>query len=65
MLPLLSSPFYAFLYSFIPSFRSRFPSDALVLLTYLMSTHVSRYGNRFESLSEKWSVWYDGGPFGT
>src|SRR5215468_3679865 len=43
MLPLLSSPFYASFLSSIFSLRSRFLSDARVLLTYLRRTHMRRH----------------------
>jgi hypothetical protein len=43
MLPLLSSSFYAFFLSSIVSVRSRFLSDARVLLTYLRRTHMRRH----------------------
>jgi hypothetical protein len=49
MLPLLSSPFYAFFLSSILSLRSRFLSDARVLLKYLMCPHMSRYHNHCEA----------------
>ena len=49
MLLLLSSPFDAFFLSPILSLRSRFPSDALVLLKYLIGAHMSRYCHRFEA----------------
>ena len=49
MLPLLSSPFYAFFLSSILSLRSRFLSDARVLLKYLMRTPMSRHHNHCEA----------------
>src|SRR5215813_5577212 len=49
MLPLLSSPFYAFFLSSTLSLRSRFLSDARVLLKYLMRTHMSRHHNHCEA----------------
>src|SRR5262249_36764553 len=41
-----------FTHLFFPLFfilRSRFPSDALVFLKYLISAHMSRHCNRFEA----------------
>src|SRR5215510_8676494 len=49
MLPLLSSPFYAFFLSSLLSLRSRCLSDARVLLTYLMRTHRSRHYHHWEA----------------
>ena len=49
MLPLLSSPFYAFFLSSLLSLRSRFLSDARVWLTYLMRTHRSRHHHHCEA----------------
>ena len=43
MLPLLSSPFYAFFLSSILSLRSRCLSDARVVLTYRRRTHMRRH----------------------
>src|SRR5215470_5495327 len=49
MLPLLSSPFYAFFLSSTLSLWSRFLSDARVLLKYLMRPHMSRHHNHCEA----------------
>src|SRR5215831_16999707 len=43
MLPLLSSPFYAFFLSSLLSLRSRFLSDARVLFTYRRRTPIRRH----------------------
>jgi hypothetical protein len=43
MLPLLSSPFYAFFLSSLLSLRSRFLSDARGLLTYRRRSHIRRH----------------------
>ena len=43
MWPLLSSSFYAFFLSSLLSLRSRFLSDARVLLTYRRRTHMRRH----------------------
>lgn len=49
MLPLLSSPFYAFFLSSILSLRNRFLSDARVLLTFLRRTHMRRHHRHCEA----------------
>jgi hypothetical protein len=49
MLPLLSSSFYAFFLSSLLSLRSRFLSDARVLLKYLMRTPMSRHHHHCEA----------------
>ena len=49
MLPLLSSPFYAFFLSSSLSLRSRFLSDAHVLLTYRRRTHMRRHHHHCEA----------------
>ena len=49
MLPLLSSPFYAFFLSSLLSLRSRFLSDARVLLTYRRRTHMRRHHHHCEA----------------
>src|SRR5262252_4294774 len=43
MLPLLSSPFYAFFLSYLLSLRSHLLSDACVLRTYLRRTPMHRH----------------------
>ena len=49
MLPLLSSPFYAFFLSSLLSLRSRFLSDARVVLTYRRRTHMRRHHHHCEA----------------
>jgi hypothetical protein len=49
MLPLLSSPFYAFFLSSILSLRSRFLSDARVLRPYRRRPHMRRHHPHYEA----------------
>ena len=49
MLPLLSSPFYAFCLSCILALRSCLLSDARVLLTYRRRTHMRRHHHHYEA----------------
>jgi hypothetical protein len=53
MLPLLSSPFYAFFLSSILSLRSGFLSDARVLLTYRRRTHLRRHHHHCEAAESR------------
>ena len=53
MLPLLSSPFYAFFLSSILSLRSRFLADARVLLTYRRRTHMRRHHHHCEAAESR------------